>query len=90
MAADKGLEEVSESKSVLQASTMTVDRTFPTSAPACVPPMVSKFLATAPRLLREANHGASPDLIETNYDEVTDSFDAMSLKQELLRGKRDV
>lgn len=25
--------------------------------------------------------------IETNYDEVTDSFDAMNLKQELLRGK---
>ena len=24
--------------------------------------------------------------IETNYDEVTDTFDAMALKQELLRG----
>jgi hypothetical protein len=26
--------------------------------------------------------------IETNYDEVTDSFDAMNLKQELLRGEQ--
>lgn len=25
--------------------------------------------------------------IESNYDEVTDSFDAMNLKPELLRGK---
>ena len=25
--------------------------------------------------------------IETNYDEVTDSFDSMALKQELLRGE---
>ena len=25
--------------------------------------------------------------IESNYDEVTDSFDAMNLKSELLRGK---
>lgn len=25
--------------------------------------------------------------IESNYDEVTDSFDSMSLKPELLRGK---
>ena len=26
--------------------------------------------------------------IESNYDEVTDSFDAMNLKAELLRGTR--
>jgi translation initiation factor 4A len=25
--------------------------------------------------------------IESNYDEVTDSFDAMNLKSELLRGR---
>ena len=28
--------------------------------------------------------------IETNYDEVTDSFDAMKLKQDLLRGKHRI
>lgn len=27
--------------------------------------------------------------IESNYDEVTDSFDAMDLKSELLRGKQE-
>ena len=29
---------------------------------------------------------SSQDKIESNYDESTDSFDAMSLKSELLRG----
>ena len=28
--------------------------------------------------------------IETNYDEITDTFDAMNLKQDLLRGKREM
>ena len=33
-----------------------------------------------------ANLGAQTGQIESNYDEVTDSFDAMNLKAELLRG----
>lgn len=28
--------------------------------------------------------------IESNYDEVTDSFDSMNLKSELLRGKKNI
>jgi hypothetical protein len=31
-------------------------------------------------------HYLNPGQIESNYDEITDSFDSMSLKSELLRG----
>lgn len=43
-----------------------------------------------PACLAEGSIPADPFLtaqIESNYDEVTDSFDAMNLKSELLRGK---
>lgn len=35
---------------------------------------------------RTDNTCASTGQIESNYDEITDSFDAMDLKPELLRG----
>jgi hypothetical protein len=31
-------------------------------------------------------HYLNPGQIESNYDEITDSFDSMALKSELLRG----
>ena len=59
MAADKGLEEIPECKSLK-----------------CI--LFSYLRLTA----------AATAQIESNYDEVTDSFDSMALKSELLRGIR--
>ena len=39
-----------------------------------------------PEIAYEADFRALLGQIESNYDEVTDSFDSMNLKAELLRG----
>eukprot|EP00611_Tribonema_gayanum_P029569 TRINITY_DN7955_c0_g1_i2.p1 TRINITY_DN7955_c0_g1~~TRINITY_DN7955_c0_g1_i2.p1 ORF type:complete len:154 (-),score=50.53 TRINITY_DN7955_c0_g1_i2:1779-2240(-) len=43
---------------------------------------------SAPEQREDAPHGAAPDdeVIETNWDEAVESFDAMELREELLRG----
>lgn len=38
----------------------------------------------------EQLQNVEPEKIETNYDETVDSFDALGLKQELLRGMLDM
>ena len=72
---DKGLEEIQEStfpRRRLRAHRHRSGLPLPFS-----PPNTVYMLA---------DQGVFVDQIESNYDEVTDSFDSMSLKAELLRG----
>ena len=70
--ADKGLEEVPESKQHTPNRSHARLRDFEAGLR---PPVFARL--TCLRSLGQ---------IESNYDEVTDSFDSMNLKAELLRG----
>lgn len=72
---DKGLEEIPESRLLcfrVQAHTCDIESIHVVLffIKPCMYPLTQAFLAQ----------------IESNYDEVTDSFDSMNLKPELLRG----
>ena len=72
MATDKGLEEIPESKLTLpQALALGTEKTSSSVASQIHDCQADKIPSAQ---------------IESNYDEVTDSFDSMSLKPELLRG----
>ncbi len=70
---DKGLEEIPES-------------TLSSSSKPAKSELSRRRLALSPLPAHEANVSLCIAQIESNYDEVTDSFDSMSLKAELLRG----
>ena len=74
---DKGLEEIPEG-----VQNSLVDIILPTSflRPRC-------NLGNAILYLCKTDAAQRIGQIESNYDEVTDSFDSMNLKSELLRGK---
>ena len=71
MAADKGLEEIPESMYLMFSRPISVD---------------VHVCCSQIRLIVMLTHGFTAQ-IESNYDEVTDSFDSMNLKSELLRGR---
>ena len=74
---DKGLEEIPESTYLLTCGPAQREDSW---LRLIVSPVVIKtFLNAADLFLLIAQ-------IESNYDEVTDSFDSMNLKAELLRG----
>jgi superfamily II DNA/RNA helicase len=47
---------------------------------------LSSLLPPHSPLPRRQQHLDAPGEVETNWDEVTETFDAMDLKEELLRG----
>ena len=75
---DKGLEEIPEGKVLLRIRR----RAVPWSETGSVNTEQAAPFLTHPR----TDILVAVGQIESNYDEVTDSFDSMSLKSELLRG----
>ena len=76
---DKGLEDLQDSMDPYLAASSSTFGTFPRCREAKSAHPLSTAFADSPKLGQ----------IESNYDEITDSFDSMNLKSELLRGKRE-